>query len=69
MANIISCAVDEPCKYKLIDDYGNVIKRYYQDDEPVDFSKEVQKYQESQKPTLEERLEATEQALLTLMGI
>jgi hypothetical protein len=41
---IRSAEKDEECKYVLIGDDGQVLKKYYDQDEPVDFKKEVVVY-------------------------
>ena len=47
----------EECKYVLIGDDGQVAQKYYDQDEPVDFKKEVARH----APTLQDRLAAAEQ--------
>jgi len=59
---------EESCKYVLIGDTGKVVKEYFEEDEPVNFTNEIQKHL-PQLPTTEERLTATEAAILTLMGV
>jgi hypothetical protein len=54
---IRSAEKDEDCKYVLIGNGGQVLKKYYDQDEPVDFKKEIAKH----VPTVESRLAAAEQ--------
>lgn len=54
---IRSAEESEDCKYVLVGDDGQVAKKYYDQDEPVDFKKEIAKH----VPTVESRLAAAEQ--------
>jgi hypothetical protein len=57
---IRSAEKDEECKYVLIGNDGQVLKKYYEHDEPVNFKKEVVVYEKTYE------IEALKQAVLEL---
>lgn len=58
MIYIRNAKSEEQCKYVLTDG-TNIIKKYYEEDEPVDFSAEIQKYEEILKQQQQEEFTQT----------
>lgn len=65
---IRSAELEEDCKYVLIDD-GSIVKKYYEQDEPVNFTVEVEKaLQEKELITEKQRIIDLEMAMASLLG-
>lgn len=58
MLYIRNAEKEENCKYVLTDGI-NIIKKYYEEDEPVDFSHEIEKYYKELKQQQQEEFTKT----------
>ena len=70
----IITSTKEGVLYELVDDNGNVIKEYTYRDEPVDFTKEMEKAKKDLNPPpttdeLQQQIDALALFLLDIMGV
>jgi|GEM_PF-7000532 len=68
MIYIRNAKSEEQCKYVLTDG-TNIIKKYYEEDEPVDFSAEIQKYEEILKQQQQEEFTQTSAQIIAQLTL